>query len=147
MEHLIYNIVGITWFQKIWSRDQVQIWGLTSYSNTPRMEIPSAWLGTTEFIYLAVLQQSIQVDRVISMKSCDQTFQSWLGSCDHLIHLFSLRKFGCFLYMWRRCSFKSPCLNGSARLILGKHWMLKKVKRHTLSCRDLLILTRLQWLL
>lgn len=65
MEHLIYNIVGITWFQKIWSRDQVQIWGLTSYSNTPRMEIPSAWLGTTEFIYLAVLQQSIQVDRVI----------------------------------------------------------------------------------
>ena len=60
-------------FKQIPSRDQVQIWGLTSYSNTPRMEIPSAWLGTTEFIYLAVLQQSIQVDRVIV---------SW---CNHVI--------------------------------------------------------------
>ena len=112
-------------FKKISSRDQVQIWGLTSYSNTPRMEIPSAWLGTTEFIYLAVLQQSIQVDRVIVSwcESCDQ------GSCDHSNHLFSLRKFGCFLYMRRRCSFESPCLDGSFVGVFRIHQRLNKIKQ------------------
>ena len=58
-------------------------------------------------IYLSCGSSAINTSRSshrILMKSCDQ------GSCDHSIHLFSLRKFGCFLYMRRRCSFESPCL-------------------------------------
>ena len=123
-KYIIY-IVDVTWFQKdtiTWSGPNMRIDLVFQHATNGN----SFCVVRNNRIYLSCGSSAINTSRSshrILMQSCDQ------GSCDHSIHLFSLRKFGCFLYMRRRCSFESPCLDGSFVGVLRIHRTLNKIKR------------------